>query len=110
MNAAGIATINALAPGRTFFGVGSGIGWLLAIAALAAIREKMRYSNVPGPLRVEQCRGVVGILEDERRRLVDGDGTRVRARCRLLSGVHLQCFESVFGAHGSPRCRRGALN
>ena len=33
------------------FGVGSGIGWLLAIAALAAIREKMRYSNVPGPLR-----------------------------------------------------------
>jgi Na+-transporting NADH:ubiquinone oxidoreductase subunit E len=35
----------------TVFGVGSGIGWLLAIAALAAIREKMRYSNVPGPLR-----------------------------------------------------------
>jgi Na+-transporting NADH:ubiquinone oxidoreductase subunit E len=35
----------------TVFGVGSGIGWLLAIAALAAVREKMRYSNVPGPLR-----------------------------------------------------------
>jgi len=35
----------------TVFGVGSGIGWLLAIVALAAIREKMRYSNVPGPLR-----------------------------------------------------------
>jgi len=35
----------------TVFGIGSGIGWLLAIAALAAIREKMRYSNVPGPLR-----------------------------------------------------------
>ncbi len=35
----------------TVFGLGSGIGWLLAIAALAAIREKMRYSNVPGPLR-----------------------------------------------------------
>ncbi|MDX9729046.1 MAG: Rnf-Nqr domain containing protein, partial [Bacteroidales bacterium] len=27
------------------------IGWLLAIVALAAIREKMRYSNVPAPLR-----------------------------------------------------------
>ncbi len=33
------------------FGIGSGIGWLLAVVALAAIREKMRYSNVPGPLR-----------------------------------------------------------
>ncbi len=33
------------------FGFGSGIGFLLAIVALAAIREKMRYSNVPGPLR-----------------------------------------------------------
>jgi Na+-transporting NADH:ubiquinone oxidoreductase subunit E len=33
------------------FGLGSGIGWLLAIVALAGIREKMKYSNVPGPLR-----------------------------------------------------------
>lgn len=33
------------------FGLGSGIGWLLAITALAAIREKMRYSNVPEGLR-----------------------------------------------------------
>lgn len=33
------------------FGFGSGIGWLLAIVALAAVREKMRYSNVPPPLR-----------------------------------------------------------
>lgn len=35
----------------TVFGLGSGIGWLLAIVALAAIREKMRYSKVPAPLR-----------------------------------------------------------
>lgn len=35
----------------TVFGLGSGIGWLLAIVALAGIREKMKYSNVPGPLR-----------------------------------------------------------
>jgi Na+-transporting NADH:ubiquinone oxidoreductase subunit E len=35
----------------TVFGLGSGVGWLLAIAALAAIREKLRYSNVPDPLR-----------------------------------------------------------
>ncbi len=35
----------------TVFGLGSGIGWLLAIVSLAAIREKLRYSNVPGPLR-----------------------------------------------------------
>ena len=33
------------------FGFGSGIGWALAITALAAIREKMRYSNVPAGLR-----------------------------------------------------------
>ncbi|MDH4091066.1 MAG: NADH:ubiquinone reductase (Na(+)-transporting) subunit E [Cyclobacteriaceae bacterium] len=35
----------------TVFGFGSGIGWLLAIVALAGIREKMKYSNVPGPLK-----------------------------------------------------------
>lgn len=35
----------------TVFGIGSGIGWLIAIIALAAIREKIRYSNVPAPLR-----------------------------------------------------------
>ena len=33
------------------FGVGSGAGWALAIIALAAIRERMRYSNVPEGLR-----------------------------------------------------------
>jgi Na+-transporting NADH:ubiquinone oxidoreductase subunit E len=33
------------------FGVGSGTGWALAIIALAAIRERMRYSNVPEGLR-----------------------------------------------------------
>lgn len=35
----------------TVFGIGSGVGWLLAIVALAAVREKLRYSNVPPPLR-----------------------------------------------------------
>ena len=35
----------------TAFGVGSGIGWLLAIVGIAAIREKLAYSNVPKPLR-----------------------------------------------------------
>jgi Na+-transporting NADH:ubiquinone oxidoreductase subunit E len=35
----------------TVFGVGSGVGWALAIAALAAVREKLRYSDVPPPLR-----------------------------------------------------------
>ncbi len=33
------------------YGLGSGIGWLLAIVALAGVREKMKYSNVPGPLK-----------------------------------------------------------
>lgn len=35
----------------TVYGLGSGIGWMLAIVALAGVREKMKYSNVPGPLR-----------------------------------------------------------
>ena len=33
------------------YGVSSGIGWFLAILAIASIREKIRYSNVPAPLR-----------------------------------------------------------
>jgi Na+-transporting NADH:ubiquinone oxidoreductase subunit E len=33
------------------YAFGSGIGWFLAIVALAAIREKLKYSNVPKPLR-----------------------------------------------------------
>lgn len=33
------------------FALGSGVGWFLAIVALSAIREKLRYSNIPGPLR-----------------------------------------------------------
>ncbi len=33
------------------FGLGSGIGWLLAIVGIAAIRERLKYSNVPDPLK-----------------------------------------------------------
>lgn len=33
------------------YGVGSGFGWAIAIATLAAIREKLKYSDVPAPLR-----------------------------------------------------------
>jgi Na+-transporting NADH:ubiquinone oxidoreductase subunit E len=39
---AGIATV---------YGLGSGIGWLLAITGMAAIREKLQYSDVPKPLK-----------------------------------------------------------
>jgi len=35
----------------TSFGLGSGVGWFMAIVGIAAIREKIRYSNVPAPLR-----------------------------------------------------------
>ena len=35
----------------TSFALGSGIGWFIAIVSLAAIREKIRYSNVPPALR-----------------------------------------------------------
>ncbi len=35
----------------TVYGAGSGLGWLLAIVGIAAIREKLAYSNIPAPLR-----------------------------------------------------------
>ena len=35
----------------TIYGTGSGIGFFLAILAIAAIREKIAYSNIPAPLR-----------------------------------------------------------
>jgi Na+-transporting NADH:ubiquinone oxidoreductase subunit E len=35
----------------TSFALGSGVGWFLAIVAVAAIREKLRYSDIPAPLR-----------------------------------------------------------
>jgi len=35
----------------TVYGIGSGSGWCIAIISIAAIREKLRYSNVPPPLR-----------------------------------------------------------
>lgn len=38
-------------PESMVFGIGSGVGWAIAIVSLAAIREKMMYSNVPAGLR-----------------------------------------------------------
>lgn len=38
-------------PQATVFGLGSGIGWALAIISMAAIRQKLRTAHVPGPLR-----------------------------------------------------------
>lgn len=38
-------------PESLTYGFGCGVGWALAIAALAGIREKMKYSDVPPPLR-----------------------------------------------------------
>ena len=35
----------------TTYGIGSGIGWFLAIVGIAAIREKIQYSHIPAPLK-----------------------------------------------------------
>ena len=35
----------------TVYGLGSGIGWMLAIVGLAAVRERLAYSDIPKPLR-----------------------------------------------------------
>ncbi len=47
MQSRDIATIGL----ATTYGFGSGLGWFIAIVSIAAIREKIRYSNVPAPLR-----------------------------------------------------------
>lgn len=41
------------------YAIGSGIGWLLAIVAFAAIRERLKYSNIPKPL---QEKGIAYII------------------------------------------------
>ena len=38
---------------RVVYGLGSGFGWALAIVALASIRERMRYSNVPARIIIK---------------------------------------------------------
>jgi Na+-transporting NADH:ubiquinone oxidoreductase subunit E len=38
-------------PQAVVFGLGSGFGWAVAIAGLAGIREKLRYSDIPPGLR-----------------------------------------------------------
>lgn len=38
-------------PESVVFGLGAGIGWALAIVAMAAIRKKLAYSNIPASLR-----------------------------------------------------------
>lgn len=38
-------------PESVVYGLGSGIGWAIAIVALAAIRERLRYSDIPAGLR-----------------------------------------------------------
>ena len=47
MQERGYATIGE----ATSFALGSGIGWFLAVVAIAAIREKLTYSHIPAPLR-----------------------------------------------------------
>jgi Na+-transporting NADH:ubiquinone oxidoreductase subunit E len=50
-------------PESVAFAFGSGVGWLLAIVALAALRERMVYSIVPAPLRgVGITFGLIGIM------------------------------------------------
>ena len=43
----------------TVYGLGSGIGWMLAIVGMAAIREKLAYSGIPKPLK---CLGITFII------------------------------------------------
>jgi hypothetical protein len=56
--------------------------------------------DVPEFLKPEQPRRVVGVVEGEARRLVDGDRAGVRSRRRLLPCMDLQGLETV-AAHGA---------
>ena len=49
--------------------------------------------DVPGPLQVEQRGRVVGVLEDERRRLIDRNGARAGHRVGMLAGMQAQRFK-----------------
>ena len=33
------------------YGLGSGLGWMLAIVAIAGVRERLRFSNIPRPFK-----------------------------------------------------------
>ncbi|MPN37523.1 hypothetical protein SDC9_185043 [bioreactor metagenome] len=59
-------------------------------------------------LQREQVGAMVGAIEGVRRRLVNRHGAGVGARCRLLPGMNLQCFETVVAldvfAHGWTPC------
>ena len=35
----------------TVYGLGSGVGWFIAVVLIAALRERIRYAHIPGPLR-----------------------------------------------------------
>ena len=54
----------------------------------------------------EEVRGVLGVAEDERRRLVDRHRPRARGRVGLGAGVDLTSLESPIGHDVSPRCVR----
>ena len=43
--------VNTLLQNLQFYGVGAGLGWMLAIVALAGLTEKMKYADVPAGLK-----------------------------------------------------------
>ena len=46
-----MVTKNLNLPESVVYGIGSGVGWMLAIVLMAALREKMKYSDVPAGLK-----------------------------------------------------------
>ena len=73
----------------TAFGLGSGVGWFLAIVGIAAIRERIRYSKVPAPLRglgiTFIITGLMGIAFQPRKRgATDEDAERAAERYEAL--------------------------
>ena len=46
----------------TVYGLGSGVGWFIAVVLIAAIRERIRYAHIPGPLEVGMAFLITGLM------------------------------------------------
>ena len=92
-------------PESVVYGIGSGLGWAIAIVVLAGIREKMKYSDVPDGLRGLGITFVtVGLMSLGFMSFGDLAVEPV-ARCRLWEGQLWTPPASVFTTCVDSRCR-----
>ena len=78
------------------YGFGAGVGWALAIVALAGIREKLKYSDVPEGLRGLGIQLLARALQSRRNRALAGHHRNQTLRQRFDAGeVFFQMFQGL---------------